>query len=130
MIKKRTKTFIRHHSDQYVQIKRNRRKPRGTDSRVHRRLRRQILMPSTDYGSNKEKKHTLPSGFRKFLVHSVKERDMLLMSHTSHGAETDHSGCYKPTMERAAQPANPNARLHIEESKTAYVHIAFGLIKL
>nr|XP_025737350.1 60S ribosomal protein L32-like [Callorhinus ursinus] len=130
IIKKRTKTFIRHQSDQYVKIKRNQRKPRGTDSRVHRRLGGQILMPSIDYGSNKEKKHTLPSGFRKFLVHNVKEHDVLLMSHTSHGAETDHSGCHKPTVQRAAQPANPNARLHSEESRqTAYVHIAFGIAK-
>ncbi|VCW84676.1 unnamed protein product, partial [Gulo gulo] len=73
--KERTKTFIQHQSDQCVKIKPNWRKPRGTDGRVHRRLKGQILTPSMGYGSNKETKHTLPSGSRKLLVHNVKELD-------------------------------------------------------
>nr|KAF6469828.1 hypothetical protein HJG59_011185 [Molossus molossus] len=81
IVKKRTKKFIRHQSNQYVKIKRNWRKPRGIDNRVHRRFKGQdsILMPNIGYGSNKKTKHTMPSGFRKFLVHNVKELEVLLM---------------------------------------------------
>uniref|UniRef100_A0A2R9AE28 60S ribosomal protein L32 n=1 Tax=Pan paniscus TaxID=9597 RepID=A0A2R9AE28_PANPA len=105
IIKKRTKKFIWHQSDRYVKIKRNWWKPRGIDNRVHRRFRVQILMPNTGYGSNKKTKHILPSGFQKFLVHNVKELEVLLMS----------------IVERAAQLAvrvtNPNARLCSKENE-------------
>ncbi|XP_040334361.1 60S ribosomal protein L32-like, partial [Herpailurus yagouaroundi] len=122
--KKRTKKFIRHQSDRHVKIKRNRRKPRGIDNRVHRRLKGQILMPNVGYGSNKKTKHMLPCGFRKFLVHNVKELEVLLMCNKSYCAETAHkvsSKNQKAIVERAAQLAirvtNPNARLCSEENE-------------
>ena len=62
-----------------VFFQRNWRKPRGIDNRVRRRFKGQILMPNIGYGSNKKTKHMLPSGFRKFLVHNVKELEVLLM---------------------------------------------------
>ncbi|EPQ08217.1 60S ribosomal protein L32 [Myotis brandtii] len=81
-------------------------------------------MPNIGYGSNKKTKHMLPSGFRKFLVHNVKELEVLLMSNKSHCAETARnvsSKNHKATVERAAQLAirvtNPNARLHSEENE-------------
>ncbi|EQB78213.1 60S ribosomal protein L32-like protein [Camelus ferus] len=79
IVKKRTKKFKWHQSDQYVKIKWNWQKPRGNDNRMCRRFRGQILMPSIGYGSNKKTKHMLPSGFRKFLVHNIKELELLLM---------------------------------------------------
>jgi large subunit ribosomal protein L32e len=48
-------------------------------------------MPNTGYGSNKKTKHVLPSGFRKFLVHNVKEPEVLLMLNESYCAEVKHS---------------------------------------
>ncbi|KAM7060113.1 large ribosomal subunit protein eL32-like [Molossus nigricans] len=123
IVKKRTKKFIRHQSDRYVKIKRNWRKPRGTDNRVHRRFKGQILMP-IGYGSNKKTKHMLPSGFCKFLVHNVKELEVLLMCNKSYCAEIAHnvsSKNRKAIVERAAQLAirvtNPNARLRSEENE-------------
>uniref|UniRef100_M3YCH3 Ribosomal protein L32 n=1 Tax=Mustela putorius furo TaxID=9669 RepID=M3YCH3_MUSPF len=118
IIKKRTKKFIQHQSDRYVKIKRNWQKLRGIDNRVCRRLKGQILMPSIGYGSNKKTKH-VPCGFRKFLVHNVKELEVLLMCNKSYCAEIAHNvsskNC-KAIVERAAQLAirvtNPNARLH------------------
>ncbi|KAF3822343.1 hypothetical protein GH733_007717 [Mirounga leonina] len=62
-----------------VKIKCNWQKPRGTDSRVYRRVKDQLLMPNTGYRSNKKTKHTQPSGFQKFLVHNVKELEVLLI---------------------------------------------------
>ena len=79
IIKKRTKKFIQHQSDLYVKIKRNWRKPRGIDNRVQRRFKDQSLMANIGYRSNKKTKHMLPSGFQKFLVHSIKELEALLM---------------------------------------------------
>ncbi|XP_054565976.1 60S ribosomal protein L32-like [Eptesicus fuscus] len=137
IVKKRTKKFTRHQSDRYVKIKRNWRKPRGIDNRVRGRFKGQILMPNIGYGSNKKTKHMLPSGFRKFLVHNVKELEALLMCNKSHCAETAHSvspKSRKATAERAAQRAirvtNPSARLRSEESEqTDCVHIVYVLIK-
>ncbi|XP_039328308.1 large ribosomal subunit protein eL32-like [Saimiri boliviensis] len=125
IIKKRIKKFMWHQSDCYVKIKRNRWKPRGTDNRVCRRFQGQILMPNIGYGSNKKKtKHMLPSGFRKFLVHNVKELEVLLMCNKSYCAEIAHNVSpknHKAIVERAAQLAirvtNPNARLHSKENE-------------
>ncbi|XP_069932405.1 large ribosomal subunit protein eL32-like [Oryctolagus cuniculus] len=121
---KRTKKFFCHQSDRYVKIKRNWRKPRGIDNRVRRRFKGQILMPNIDYRSSKQTKHMLPSGFRKFLVHNVKELEVLLMCNTSYCAEIAHnvsSKNRKAIVERAAQLAirvtNPNARLCSEENE-------------
>ncbi|KAG7521150.1 60S ribosomal protein L32 [Solea senegalensis] len=124
IVKKRTKKFIRHQSDRYVKIAKNWRKPRGIDNRVRRRFKGQMLMPNIGYGSNKKTKYMLPSGFKKFLVHNVKELEVLLMSNKTHCAEIAHnvsSKNRKLIVERAAQLAikitNPNARLRSEENE-------------
>ncbi|XP_041623008.1 60S ribosomal protein L32-like [Vulpes lagopus] len=124
IIKKRTKKFIWHQSDRYVKIKCNWQKPRGIDNRVCRRFKGQILMPSVGYGSNKKTKHMLPSGFWKFLVHNVKELEVLLMCNKSYCAEIARnvsSKNRKAIVERAAQLAirvtKPNARLRSEENE-------------
>ncbi|EGW14589.1 60S ribosomal protein L32 [Cricetulus griseus] len=123
IVKKRTKKFIRHQSNRYVKIKRNWWKHRGIDNRVRRRFKGQILMPNIGYGSNKKTKHMLPSGFRKFLVHNVKELEVLLLCDKSYCAEIAHnvsSKNRKAIVERAAQLTiritSPNARLRIEEN--------------
>uniref|UniRef100_A0A803T2H3 60S ribosomal protein L32 n=1 Tax=Anolis carolinensis TaxID=28377 RepID=A0A803T2H3_ANOCA len=112
IVKKRTKKFICHQSDRYVKIK------------VRRRFKGQILMPNIGYGSNKKTKYMLPSGFKKFLVHNVKELEALMMSNKSYCAEIAHnvsSKNWKVSVERAAQLAikvtNPNARLRSEENE-------------
>ncbi|XP_038308874.1 60S ribosomal protein L32-like [Canis lupus familiaris] len=124
IIKKRIKKFIRHQSDRYIKIKRNWRKPRGTDNRVCGRFKGQILMPNIGYGSNKKTKHMLPSGFWKFLVHNVKELEVLLIGNKSYYAEIAYnvsSKNHKVIVERTAQLAirftNPNARLRGEENE-------------
>ncbi|KAB1276225.1 60S ribosomal protein L32 [Camelus dromedarius] len=81
-------------------------------------------MPSISYGSNKKTKHMLPSSFCKFLVHNVKELEVLLMCNKSYCTEIAHyvsSKNRKAIVERAAQLAvgatSPSARLHSKENE-------------
>ena len=67
----------------------------------------------------------LPSGFWKFLVHHVKELEVLLMCNKFYCAEITHSVSsknLKAIVERAAQLAirvtTPNASLGSEENDT------------
>ncbi|XP_068950630.1 large ribosomal subunit protein eL32-like [Petaurus breviceps papuanus] len=121
---KKTMEFIGYQSDRYVNIKRSWHKPRGIDNRVRRRFKDQILMPNIGYGSNKKTKHMLPSGFRKFLVHDIKELELLLVCNKSFCdeiAQNVSSKNCKVIVERAAQRAikttNPKARLRSEENE-------------
>ncbi|XP_021046904.1 60S ribosomal protein L32 [Mus pahari] len=92
---------------------------------VKKRTKKFIRHQSDRYVKiNKKTKHMLPSGFRKFLVHNVKELEVLLMCNKSYCAEIAHnvsSKNRKAIVERAAQLAirvtNPNARLRSEENE-------------
>ncbi|KAH9410429.1 PREDICTED: 60S ribosomal protein L32-like [Rhagoletis zephyria] len=124
IVKKRTKKFRRHQSDRYRKIKPNWRKPKGIDNRVRRRFKGQILMPNIGYGSAKKTKHMLPNGFRKVLVHNIKELEVLMMMNRRYCAEISHavsSKKRKDIVERARQLSikltNGNARLRTEENE-------------
>ncbi|VFV32088.1 60s ribosomal protein l32-like, partial [Lynx pardinus] len=52
-------------------------------------------MPSIGYGTNKKTKTMLSSGFWKFLVHNVKELEVLLIRNKSYCAETAHNVSFK-----------------------------------
>nr|XP_054346921.1 60S ribosomal protein L32-like [Pongo pygmaeus] len=117
IIKKRTKKFMQHHSDRYVKIKRNWKKPRGFDNRVHRRFKGQILMPNIAYGSNRKTKYMLPSGFQKLLVHNMKEVEVLLMCNKSYCAEIAHkvsSKNRKAIMERVTHLGHQSHQLQCQ----------------
>merc|ERR1712244_14102 len=90
IVKKRTKKFIRHQSDRYLRVKSNWRKPKGIDNRVRRRFKGQYLMPNIGYGSCKKTKHICPDGYKKFLVHNVKELEVLMMQNKTFAAEIAH----------------------------------------
>ena len=36
-------------------------------------------MPNIGYGTDKKTRHYLPNGFKKFVVHNVKELELLMM---------------------------------------------------
>merc|ERR1712031_96073 len=84
--KKRMKKFIRHQSERYVKVKANWRKPKGIDNRVRRRFKGQYLMPSIGYGSNAKTRHMMPDGFKKVLVHNMKELEVLMMQNKTYCA--------------------------------------------
>uniref|UniRef100_T1H7E0 60S ribosomal protein L32 n=1 Tax=Megaselia scalaris TaxID=36166 RepID=T1H7E0_MEGSC len=88
-IKKRTKHFIRHQSDRYAKLSHKWRKPEGIDNRVRRRFKGQYLMPNIGYGSNANTRRMLPTGFKKFLVHNVKEL-VLMMQNRVYCGEIAH----------------------------------------
>ena len=44
-------------------------------------------MPNIGYGSNSATRHMLPSGFKKVLVHNLKELEVLMMQNKTYCAE-------------------------------------------
>merc|ERR1711962_1479381 len=122
--KKRMKKFIRHQSERYVKVKANWRKPKGIDNRVRRRFKGQYLMPSIGYGSNAKTRHMMPDSFKKFVVHNVKDVELLLMLKGTHAAEIAHNVSArkrKEIVDRANQLSvkvtNATARLRSEENE-------------
>merc|ERR1712215_511078 len=123
IVKKRTKKFIRHQSDRYDKLKPNWREPKGIDNRVRRRFKGQYLMPSIGYGSARQTKHMLPSGFKKVLINNVRELEVLMMQTRSFCAEIAlgvSSRKRKEIVERAnalsIRVTNGSARLRTEEA--------------
>ena len=121
IVKKRTKKFVRHQSDRYDKLKSNWRKPKGIDNRVRRRFRGMFLMPKIGYGSATRTRHVCPDGFKKFVIHNVKELEVLLMQNRTFAGEIAHSvssRLRKSIVERAQQLnikiTNANARLRSE----------------
>merc|ERR1712141_589771 len=124
IVKKRTKKFTRHQSDRYDKFSRNWRKPKGIDNRVRRKFKGMYLMPNIGYGSAKNTRHMLPTGFRKVVVHNVKELEVLMMQNKKFCAEIAHGVSTKSrkTLEERAQQlcirvTNANARVRSEENE-------------
>merc|ERR1712228_591380 len=100
------------------------RKPKGIDNRVRRKFKGMYKMPNIGYGSAKLTKHMMPSGFKKVLVHNLKELEVLMMQNKTYCAEIARgvsSKNRKTLVERVAQLAirvtNPNARIRSEENE-------------
>merc|ERR1719263_1665326 len=123
IVKKRTKKFARYFSNRFIKIRNSSwRKIHGIDSRVRRRFKGTIPMPKIGYGSDKRTRNLLANGFYKFLVHNVKEVELLMMHNRTYAAEIAHnvsSQKRKTIIERAEQlnikVLNGAPRLRAEE---------------
>lgn len=123
IVKKRTKKFARHQSDQFIRIRDSSwRKPKGIDGRVRRRFKGAIPMPSIGYGSDKLTRNIHPHGFKTVVVHNVKELEMLMMHNRTYAAtvgKSVSSRVRRDIVTRAEQLAiritNANGRLRAEE---------------
>ena len=98
------------------------RAPRGIDGRLRRRFRGTIPQPKIGFGSNKKTRHTLPNGFKKFIVSNVKDLELLLMHNRKYCAEIAHNVSApkrRAIVERAGQlnvrVTNAASRLREEE---------------
>merc|ERR1712129_120612 len=124
IVKKRVKKFTRHQSDRYDKVKRNWRRPKGIDNRVRRKFKGMYKMPNIGCGSSSATRHMMPTGFKKVLIHNLKEMEVLMMSNKTYAAEIARGVSAKnrkTLIERAAQLAirvtNPNARIRSEENE-------------
>ena len=123
IVKKRTKKFARHQSDQFIRIRDSSwRKPKGIDGRVRRRFKGAIPMPSIGYGSDKHTRNIHPHGFKTIVVHNVKELELLMMHNRTYAAtvgKSVSSRVRRDIITRAEQLAirvtNANARPRAEE---------------
>mmetsp|Transcript_12576 Transcript_12576/g.22249 ORF Transcript_12576/g.22249 Transcript_12576/m.22249 type:complete len:134 (-) Transcript_12576:472-873(-) len=124
IIKKRTKVFKRFQSDTKIAVGESWRKPKGIDNRMRRRFKGTAPMPKIGYGSNNKTKHMLPSGFLNFVVHNVKDLELLMMHNRKFSAEVAHNVSAlkrKSIVERARQlnikVSNSSARLRSQEDE-------------
>ncbi|KAA8494591.1 60S ribosomal protein L32 [Porphyridium purpureum] len=124
IVKKRTKRFLRHHSDRYNRVPESWRKPKGIDSAVRRRFRGTVRMPNIGYGSDKKTRDMIPSGFYKIVVNNVEELQMIMMHNRKFAAEIAHAVSApnrKKIVERAREldikVTNAGARLRTEETE-------------
>ncbi|KFA77041.1 hypothetical protein S40288_04728 [Stachybotrys chartarum IBT 40288] len=113
IVKKRTKRFERHQSDRFMRVGPSWRRPKGIDSRVRRRFRGTIAMPSIGYGSNKKTRYLSPSGHKTFLVSNVNDVELLLMHNRSYAAECKNNPADLSNPHRIASNVSSRKRIDI-----------------
>ncbi len=82
-VKKHAKKWKRYHSWRYKRVPESWRRAHGIDSGFRRKMRGYPDILGIGYGTNKQTRHVLPNGFRKFLVRKVEDLELLLMNNRS-----------------------------------------------
>ena len=105
IIHKKTTKFTRIQSDRFNRLKPSWRATRGIDSKYRRKYRGTPAHPEIGYGSDKETKHMLPSGFFPFIVRSLGDLEVLTTKNTTHCAVISHQigGALRRKIEKRAQ---------------------------
>jgi len=124
IVKKRRSLFVRHHGDRFLRMGQKWRKPRGIDNVTRRRWKGSKPMAKIGFGSNGKTKHLRPNHFYTFLIHNVKELEVLLMHNTTHIGEIAHSVSFKSRKDIVARAkqldiklTNPDARVRKSEDQ-------------
>ena len=111
ILKKRTKKFVRFESDDYGKLEPSWRKPHGIDNRMRRRFRGTAPMPQVGYGSDAKTRHLLKSGFRKLLISSPKDVELLLMNNRTFCGELAANLSARKRLQIVKRAAELNVRL-------------------
>ena len=111
IVKKRTHRIGRFQHDRFKRAKDSWRKPRGVDCFQRRRFRGNIINPKIGFQQAKKTRHMLPSGFRKLLIRSPKDIELLLMNNRTYCGEIAQCISAKKHKEIAQRAKELNVRL-------------------
>ena len=124
IVKKRTQKFLRHKCEEYKRLGKTWRRPRGIDNPIRRRYRSHKTMVKIGFGSDKRTKHLLPSGFKKLLIKSPAELELLMMNNRKYCGELAHNlsrrkkiAIVKRAAELNVYLTNGKGKLKAEEKK-------------
>eukprot|EP00798_Chlamydomonas_sp_ICE-L_P016259 gene16259-22435_t len=125
IVKKKLTRFKRFQSERCKRVSESWRRPKGIDSRLRRKFKGMIAMPTWIRERTKQDfKHCLASGFLKFMVSNVKDLELLMMHNRKFVGEIAGNVSTrkrKEIVERAAQLnvnlTNGSARLRSTEDE-------------
>lgn len=89
-VKKTRREFNRFQSDQFKRLSKSWRKPRGIDNKVRRKVKGTMVMPNIGFKGNKLVRHILPNGFKKVIIHNVKDVEALISLNRVYCGEIYH----------------------------------------